>query len=181
MRKLGLEMARSNRSTLRFEGGVQGDFRVEEFGNWTAGLGVVRRRIEGGRGGARNLGLQFEMAFGDGKTAFGLLERDGGGDVDALGGQAGSAQLPGPSHGEAAGVRGGKQFLRIRSGAVLKARRKRVLRIGKRAAGSGYGSLALFEIALPDGRCVTFHVSSWDNLMDARVPQGDTGITGLAS
>jgi hypothetical protein len=76
----------SHRSTSRFERGVQGDFRVEEFGNGAARFGVAGSRIEGGLTGAGDLGLQFEVAFGDCKTAFGLLQRDRGRDVDTLGG-----------------------------------------------------------------------------------------------
>ena len=83
---------------------------------------ALHRGVEGLLGGARDLRLQLQVALRDGKAVGLLFQGDGAHRFDALGLQIGAGQLRGKRHREAAGMRGGEQFLRIRALALFEAR-----------------------------------------------------------
>src|SRR5260370_36907757 len=101
------------------------------------------------------------MAGRDLKTDGILLHRHGGGGIDAVRGTAGFSQLRRQSQREAAGMRGGDQFLGIGAHTVLEPRAERILRIRECATSGGYCSLSALEISLPNRGCFALHCFSY--------------------
>ena len=105
---------------------------------------------------SRDLGLQFQMTLGNTPACVSLIQRYGGGHLDALDSKARRSQLTGEGHREAS--------QRARRPATppdscprhFQSAWKTNMRIGKHAAGGGYGTLPLFKVALPDGDAFLF-------------------------
>src|SRR5262245_54598625 len=140
------------------EAGVQRDLGVEQPRDRAAGLGVVGSRVELVLRRARDLGHQVERRLGDSEARVLLLHRDRAGDLEALRGEAGVAELARERHREAAGVRRRDQLLGVRALAALEAGAERVLGLVEDAAVGGDESLPVLETALPDrGRLALDH------------------------
>src|SRR5208282_3874377 len=128
---------------------AHGDFRIVQFGDGTAGFRGFHRGVEFGFVRAGNIGDEIEMALGDGEAVSDLFERDRASGLQLRGGDSGAAELRGKSHGEAAGMRGRKQFFGIRADTVFEARAEGILRAFQRAAIGGNGTLTGFQVAVP--------------------------------
>jgi len=100
------------------------------------------------------------MALGDGEAFAYLFEGDGGGSFKFFCGEAGSAELRGKRHGEAAGMRGSEEFFGIGADTAFKARMKRVSGLFEDSAVGRESAFAGFEVALPDRGSFALHKSS---------------------
>ncbi len=145
---------------LGLEARAYGNLGLEKLGNGAAGFRGLDRGIEFGFVRAGDASDEIEMALGNAEAVSHFFEADGGGGFQFLRGETGAAELRGKSHGEATGVRGGEQLFGIGTHTVFKTGAEGILGLFQDAAIGGNGTLAAFQIALPDGARFALHVRS---------------------
>src|SRR5437867_2490890 len=97
------------------------------------------------------------MDGADGPRAVDLVERELRVGLDLFRRLAFVAQLKGERHAEAAGMRGGDQFLGVGALAITKARGERIGRFFERFALRGQGASPFLDGASPNGGGSTVH------------------------
>src|SRR5437867_5294903 len=157
-------MSRTIRPTITRTGRIrsrdpeaQRDLRLQEAGDRTALLGGVRGGPDFGGVRARHVGRDLEVDFFHRPPRVRLVEIRGRLRLDAFGRDARFPQLAGERHREAAGLRGGDEFLGVRPRRRLEPRRERVAEVPERAGVARHRSLAVLQGSPPNRACAAFH------------------------
>src|SRR5206468_4145006 len=112
--------------------------------------------LEGFGVDARYFGIGAELDLRDLESLAHLLQRDGGGGVDALGVEASLAEAGGERHRETAGMRRADQLLGVRAGRAFEAGAERILPF-KCAAPQLHAAAAVLQVSVPR----RFRVPRW--------------------
>ena len=139
------------------EFGVEGDFGFEGAGDGAVLFGVGGDFLEVGVVDAGDLGVGVEVDFGDGPVAIDLVEAEVCFGGNFFGAVASFAEEGGEGHAEAAGMGGGDEFFAVGAGALFEAVGEGVVGVFEGAALRADGSLAGFEVAVPDGGSCSCH------------------------
>src|SRR5690606_39984209 len=115
---------------------------------------LVREFVELRLIDVRDLRDHVQMARRDRESVARLVDRHRSLRLDSIRRESGLAEYQRQRHRETPGVRGPDQLLGIRPGAGLEARLETVLRLFEHAGFGGDHPAALFETALPYGRCL---------------------------
>src|SRR5262249_40900206 len=133
------------------QGCAERDGGIEYLGDRAGRLGLLGELEELVARNARHLAAHSQRDRRDAPAGAFLVHREIGPGLQFLRRMPGAAQPKRQRHRKAAGVRGRDQFLRIRALAVAESGRKRVRRIGKRAALGGERATAVLAGAAPGG------------------------------
>ena len=120
--------------SLTFEAGRHRDFGIEQPGNWTGFLCLVRSFVKSSFVASGDAHLHIEVNGSNSEAGIGLLECQRRLGVDGLRRHTGIAELTAQRHRKAAGVRGSNQFLGICANAIFKSRAEGVLRLREDSA-----------------------------------------------
>src|SRR5690606_35149404 len=142
------------------QAGRQAYLRVENLGDRAAFLRLIGDLLELRFIDAGNLRLELERDGGNAEAFAVLVQCDLGSGGDTVGGKAGLAEHQRQGHGEAAGMGSADQFLGVGAGCAFEAGVKAVWIVLQGTAFGADGSLAAFQVALPDGGCGFLHEPS---------------------
>src|SRR5438874_13825610 len=106
--------------SLTFEAGRHRDFGIEQPGNWTGFLCLVRSFVKSSFVASGDARLHREVNGSNSEAGIGLLECQRRLVVDGLRRHTGIGELTARGHRKAVGVRGSNQFLGIFANAMFK-------------------------------------------------------------
>jgi hypothetical protein len=139
---------------------LQRDLGLEQLGDRAVLLGGPRQLLEFGAIDPRHLRLQRQGRLRHLEALTLLLQRHRAFGRKLARRDAGALKLEGERHGEAAGMRGGDQLLRVRAPLVLEARLEGIGGVVEDAGIGGEPAAAVLARACPDRSCLADHDAS---------------------